>query len=127
MYHKITAKELLKNSGKELVNFIKAFFTETPNSVLFWNSLLYIATIIGYIIAPLPTAFFTAFVGSIFFLVMIIDLGDKFHNHLWIGLTGLFWLILCVFGIILLGEYLYNHTIIPFNNWLNKPKISQKS
>ncbi len=103
-------------------DIIKHFYKETPRSVLFWNSIVYIITIAGYIIYPEAAAFFTLGVGSFIFLVMLIDIDDKLKKHLWIALTAFFWLILITFTIISLGEYIYNSTILPFNNWLNKPK-----
>lgn len=114
-----TPRETIKVTYKDIVNTLKKFWIETPNSILFWNIMFYIAFFITLIFS-IEIAAIISSVGSLFILAIIIDGDNKIHH--WYMVTIIFWFtifIVCFFGIMYV---VYYYTIKRFNTWLDNLK-----
>lgn len=93
------------------------------NSIIFWNVMIYVTTIIGYCINWEITCLITAGLGSLIFLVVMLD-GVEQDLDLWYPLTFLFWILAVLVGIGFLFFGIYYITIRPFNEWLDNTKTT---
>ena len=126
-----TRKALLNYTFPELIEKIKQglkqkpsdFFSRTPNSVLFWNGLFYLALII-ITIYSFQAGACISLITSVFYLALTLDETDL-DDHLWIYSTALFWLCILLFAFVSLFYYTIVKPITRFNEWLNKPKPQQ--
>lgn len=103
---------------------LKKFFVNCYNeicamdrSVRFWNGLLLVVLILSIFLCPPIFMIFQCF-GSIIALAIIFD-GNMEKEDLWMFYTVVPW-----FGLLLVGigysiYFVYKHTILRFNKWLN--------
>lgn len=93
-------------------------FEEVSRSELFWTSLLLISLIIVGIVSLELLAVVLLF-GSFFVMAFALDDDDNVPV-LWMFLMPITWAILIMMGIILGITWIYEKSIVKFNNWLNK-------
>jgi hypothetical protein len=105
-----------------MINRIKQFFRDTPNSVLFWNGLVLLSLItIGIINLDLLGV--TLGILSIFSFAVLIGANEsEIENNLWLYFTPPVWFTLIIVLIGFLLYKFYKKVIEPFNRWLNKNK-----
>lgn len=115
-----TPRQLL---NENVVETFKKFLKETPNSVLFWNGLLYILFFAVWIFAGSEWVGVISCIGSILFFGIIVDDCDSQKDlHYWIPLTILFWCLIAFMLVLGFFYLIYIYTLEPFNKWLDKPK-----
>lgn len=101
---------------------LKAYLKSLPNSVLFWNAIIYLSCfsllLLGgqnglIILITLST------LSSGALIIMVIQIDDLKH-HLWIYLTFYYWTLILCFIVLFLVLLFDKHLLKPFNNFLDK-------
>ena len=126
-------KTLLKKTPRQLFNEnvveeFKKFIKKTPNSVLFWNGLLYFLFFVAWIVVGHECAGIVSGVGSLFYLALILDDNDTDAElHLWPPLTILFWFFIALMLVLGFFYLIYIFTVKPFNDWLDRLKFKKEN
>jgi hypothetical protein len=102
---------------KEIITNIKIGWKELPNSVKFWNGLVLLGLIITGII-NVGILMIVWCIGSIILVGLVVD--GEAENHVWGMFMPITWVCTLLVGIGFLLNWIYNNTILNFNNWLNK-------
>ncbi len=119
--------ELNKRYLAELWNDIVQGVKEIPNSVLFWNGLVFLIFIIAFFI---NIEMFVSVQGlaSIFALAIVFD-GNADKTQIWILGTVFFWVALSFVAVIGLASWIGIQTVSKFNDWLDnkqKPPLTKQ-
>ena len=103
-------------------------FEGSTKSEWFWNGFAYLATIVitlidWYVYHDLQALPCISLIASIIMVVNWMDGGfkdnDSTAKHLWVGLACAFWFFMFVGGIIFFFAWVYEKTIVKFNEWLD--------
>ena len=117
LLHKTNMKTFLKNIWSD--------WTEVPMSVRFWNC-LFILLMLALGIYDMNYLAIVWFIGSILIVAKCLD-GDDFDNHLWALFMPITWIAIIGVGIGFLLYTIYKHTILRFNDWLDKDKNDERN
>ena len=109
-------KQYLAEVWNDIVKGIK----KTPNSVLFWNGLVFLGFIVAFFV-NIEVFVTVQGLASIFALAIVFD-GDADKNQIWILGTAFFWLALSFVAVLGLGSWIGSLTVERFNNWLDKKR-----
>jgi len=109
--------------NKFLQEWINKIRTKYSNSTLFWTLIFYISYITIAVLC-VELAAIISMALSILMVAYVIDdvvyYEDKQNkNRLWFPLSFMFWIVIFVVSIVIVGEWLYKNTIRKFNDWLN--------
>ncbi len=106
---------------KKFVKNLCEGFKTTPNSVKFWNGLVYLFLIaIGIINLELLGV--VLIIGSILALGVILD--GKEDNHYWMFGMPLIWVFIIIGVLIFIGTFIWERFISKFNSWLDGEKTN---
>jgi len=106
---------------------IKEFLNEEQitNSVIFWTILYYVVFGLLFIFKPQAAAI-CVLIGSIMLIACWID-SISMRYILWAPLTITFWFAMALLAIIFVGIFIYESTILKFNNWLDKKNSNESN